>query len=334
MSSIQQPGDFRYVTPLTCTDTLWSAAYQDLTNRGAGVELTSETSSKVMLPFLQWQLDSVRPAPVPIKLNESPTPLCVIKMHAKQVPRHDLVICYGAGIDSTIAAAYAKQLGYDSPLLIQISYGATYDDKEREAGRKTVALLRKRHGTLKLLEVDVTPLPCEGNMPKGYIVPLRNALLASIAADVTVGSDPTPIWIVSNYRKIDDGVGAATDKGRRFFGEISEILSRFHSAPIMVSSPFLHLSKAQTITKFLGEMGGDPAVLSATTTCYHATEHRCAACFACFKLAMSLKLCDVSLPGFSLERVERQPGFLEYIKREQAKGRTLPEDWARLAGKP
>ncbi|MFA5750088.1 MAG: 7-cyano-7-deazaguanine synthase, partial [Candidatus Shapirobacteria bacterium] len=185
----------------------------------------------------------------------------------------DLVLMYGAGIDSTIAIWYALALGYKRIALFQVNYGAPYAGKEAQVTERLKEMLPSSVRIKRALPVfkgvpafNIT----EAKMGKGYIIPVRNAVLASIGAGI--GNN---VWIVANYRKIDDEPGAAVDKNRRFFADISYLLSRMLPEPITVSSPFLHLTKRQTIEWFIEELGRERAleILKLTTTCYHPSEH-------------------------------------------------------------
>lgn len=221
-----------------------------------------------------------------------------------------LTICYGAGVDSTIALYWALSKYCYTPEQVQllvVRYG-WMSDKERgtavdlfgprpladpahggdmDFAVHEISPTTKHLGTLGVgfVEVGLTPL-VPPTIRKAYVIPGRNAVFAAVGS---LYSDR--VWVVGNYRRVDDGKNAMRDKNRRFYAEVSCLLSQFHGHPVHVESPFQHLSKADAIHWFLGAYGENYGldILNRTTTCYHPTLHRCGQCAACEKLALTLE---------------------------------------------
>jgi 7-cyano-7-deazaguanine synthase in queuosine biosynthesis len=246
--------------------------------------------------------------------------------------RRRLVIMYGGGVDSTIAAYHAiKGLHYpfEQVCLVQVSYGAPYEKKEEIAFRELAPFFTNLG--ISCVNLALTPRIDhldEKGMPKGYIIPFRNAMLAAIGA--MYGET---VWIVANYRKVDDEPGAAVDKNRRFYGLMSQVLSEVYREPRRVESPFLHMSKADTIRYFREMVGRKKAieVLRKTTTCYHGEHHRCGTCYACAKFLLAVNdagLATDFLDQFATDPLE-SPQFQEYLQRELNKGRQVPAQWVK-----
>jgi len=243
---------------------------------------------------------------------------------------YEKVICCGGGIDSTLAILYLKMMGGDTPLLIHTDYGIPYNKKEIESLKKVLEIFERTFDlSLSLVSVQFdsrllgVPLT-EENLGKGYIIPARNLLLSTIASNY--GDD---IWIVANWRK-NDTVGAP-DKSRKFYGDMTELLSLSWGSEKRVSSPFLHLSKKETIEWAINLYGYEDILelLSQTTSCYSEkiNVYNCGECYACFKRWMATKGL-IDLP-FDKDPVEGKK-FVEYASREVDKGRSIPDAVRRI----
>jgi 7-cyano-7-deazaguanine synthase in queuosine biosynthesis len=180
----------------------------------------------------------------------------------------------------------------------------------------------------------------EDCFPAGYIIPNRNSVIAACAAFCD------EIWIVANYRKIDDEPGAAMDKCRKWYWTMTQILSEQMHKPTRVTSPFLHWSKADSLAWFIRAVGYTQAqhTMDHSVTCYSPGEGHCGQCFACFKKLLALYQltqnsdADVAkLAGYLVHSTEsfrkaiddRPSEFIPFISRELHKGRDvlLPPKW-------
>jgi 7-cyano-7-deazaguanine synthase in queuosine biosynthesis len=204
-------------------------------------------------------------------------------------PTRKLAILFSGGLDSTLATFHSEDIkGYDPDeiSLYHIDYGSPYSTKEYEVACK---LHKQYFAPLSFHHVRMAKCTwTEDQMHKGYIIPLRNTVLATVAAV----SGVSEIWVTSNFRKIDDEPGAAIDKGRRFYGELSDILSMQLGRPITVASPFLHITKTQTLQAWMDRYAIREAqdLLNSVISCYSPQQGRCGRCSACMKmLALSLE---------------------------------------------
>lgn len=261
--------------------------------------------------------------------------------------RRKLAICISGGIDSTIAVPWAiKELRYkpEDIVLVSTDYGAPYAQKEEV----TLSRVSKYwepldpHGRLGWVHLDFNlqytdeeghkydSIPVS-KMGKGYIIPNRNMAIAAAAAAYA-----DEVWIVANYRKVDDEPGAAMDKNRKFFWSLSQLLSQVYDFPVKITSPFLHMSKSDGIAWLTKEFGPQYArnILTETTTCYHPTERVCGNCYACFKAAASLfkigkQFPELNEPLFKarFDKYRGSEQFEEYLLREVKKGRDIPNDF-------
>lgn len=301
------------------------------------VEVERPSLSQDFTRFANWQLNaSSLGCNFDVKVTSAPAKrkYRLVADRPLYKDSYDLIIMYGCGIDSTVAIWYAHALNYPRVLAIHVDNGSPYREKEKQVASKLFKQFDVPASlfSIRLEDEDEKPYGpiTESEMGKGYIIPNRNAVYAAIGAifapaySVKAGAD---IWIVANYRKIDDEPGAAVDKNRRFYAEVSYLLSKMHKQPIRVTSPFLHMTKAASIEWFIDYVGRDYAleVLRATTTCYHPTEQRCARCYACSKLAMALE--PLGLYDEFFDR-DIDPVFMqEFVAREKAKGRKIPARW-------
>jgi 7-cyano-7-deazaguanine synthase in queuosine biosynthesis len=229
-----------------------------------------------------------------------------------QQRRRHLVICYGAGVDSTIAVWWAvHRLSYHPTDIVAVHVNYGWDSaKEKEYLDKVQKYFPVGVRAVELdLPVEVKP----ENLEHGWVLPGRNAYLAAIGSYFG-----NTIWIVSNARASEEG--STRDQGLRFFAEMTSLLSRMWVMPVRVESPVLHLSKVETMVWFKELLGVTRAkeILSNTTTCYDLEKQRCGSCYACFKLKHALmqsELDDSKLFQFEVNPLH-SPQAAEYARRE------------------
>jgi 7-cyano-7-deazaguanine synthase in queuosine biosynthesis len=251
-----------------------------------------------------------------------------------------LAICQSGGLDSMIACFWAiRELKIPSSHidLVFVDYGSPYNKKEIEVFKNLLSLYSCHFGVCRARIISLEGVKLDSSrFGKGYIIPNRNAVIASLAA-FSYGINE--IWISANFRKIDDEPGAAVDKNRRFFGTMTSLLSQATKSYTKVCSPFLHLSKSDIVKWFFepkcSGLSHEVAteLVRATTTCYDHVKLSCGHCFACHKKAAAFaKLYDELEPIRKLYdelygEIHKNPEFKEYISRERAKGREIPKLW-------
>lgn len=238
-----------------------------------------------------------------------------------RTPKH--IVCFGAGIDSTVLLYKMAQMFKQSDILaFYLDYGGPWSAKEKvraAAVRKAVAY------DLPGIQWMAGEVRTSNDKPlgliKGYILPGRNAMFMELAAELW--PDAEDILLAANYKK-DDTVGAV-DKGRLFFGDMTDILG------IRCWSPVLHRTKLQALLD-LDNPGTVQKILTMTTSCYDETSSACGTCYACFKrnlLCTTLKHDYEIGRQFNWENVphidiatDTLPDvYFEYAEREVAKGR-------------
>lgn len=228
------------------------------------------------------------------------------------VDNSEVAIGFGGGIDSYCALHYALGNGMRVHL-VHVDYGQPYFRQERSVFNR-ISLAWSTLGTdcrkdhienvffkdLKTLEESmevkfprdqlqfhtdskvVVPENQDGMDWENYIVPARNLLLAGVCAEYA-----RQIWIVATKRS-DETVGTP-DKTTRFYKQTSEILSQHYGMPFSVLSPFIGVSKFETVKNYLLHHGS-LETLKQTWSCYSPTfgasdewKKQCGTCYACFK---------------------------------------------------
>lgn len=206
----------------------------------------------------------------------------------------DLVICFGAGMDSYIAMFLPVTNTYDRVRVLHCDYGSPYFKQEREVFRKVMLGTdvfeqdQKRFAERWSVSFSQRTWICqsvEAVVPVGmdlswenYIVPARNLLLAAVAANYG-----DRVWVVANSRN-DETVGAR-DKTKQFYTQASRICSEFYQRNITVESPVITMSKMDMVRSHL-DAGYSIDALANTFSCYNPnqeTNEPCGVCYSCYK---------------------------------------------------
>lgn len=207
------------------------------------------------------------------------------------IPKGPVVLMSG-GIDSVIALLYLLDVyKYQNITALFVHYGSSYNDAELIAFRKLQALFLKIgwHNNVAFREFTDNATPLDSSkFGAGYIIPLRNALLASYA--VLFGDN---IFLTANWR-LNEHAGSG-DKGITFFSQISELLSQQYMQPMRVWSPFLHWKKEQAVTWLMNRFPKSYAeILHTTMSCYNPTNGKaCGECYACWKVARTFRTVNI-----------------------------------------
>jgi 7-cyano-7-deazaguanine synthase in queuosine biosynthesis len=202
-------------------------------------------------------------------------------------------LMFSGGLDSLISYHFALKTGH-IPQAIHVDLGHPYSSFENEA----IKVAEEK------FKIDVTRIDMKSLYPaiekrlSNQIIPSRNVLLATIGSMFN-----STVWI----NALDgEANGKEHDKSYRFFADSSELLSftnSFFQDHTNVTSPFLHLSKAETI-KWALENSLSKEDLFNTVTCYSGTHKKCGRCLTCVKRYMAFKLNGVEEPGYDFNPLE------------------------------
>lgn len=205
-----------------------------------------------------------------------------------------LVVCSG-GLDSVVAAAFAKRtLGYDIHL-IHFLYGSRAEGPEVEAV-KAVAAELKCELTLFPLNVyskDDSPLLDKDAAVAGgeagaefahEWVPARNLLLLAVATAFAEARSIETIILGNNLEE----AGAYPDNEPEFIAKFNDMLpfAVGDGKRMKVIMPVGNLMKHEIV-----RMGLDVgAPMHLTWSCYRAGEHHCGKCGPCFMRRTAFKI--------------------------------------------
>ncbi len=201
-------------------------------------------------------------------------------MGGSNVERKELTICMSGGMDSYVAYHYAmKELGYkpEEIFLLNFNIGQPYADKEKKA----LDSLGLQYHTINvdLIRPEFNNVPTETK----YIIPARNMLFSTLGA--MFGKK---VWIVG--MKFENHY-LMYDKNDAFFRYASLALSQAVGEETIVETPFGEHTKTDIIK---WAVDNNVPNLSATTSCYHPTKHRCGECSLCFKRYIAMKAAGIS----------------------------------------
>lgn len=280
---------------------------------------------KNLIDYICWQLDC-NSHDIRIEKGASAYSHCLPTSHG-------MALGVSGGIDSTIAVYYGTMMYRKKPLLINVQYGSPYYEAEAYAIQNILGSTVHIEcvTNLGLNQTATGPVECVTNytldsniFPDGYIIPLRNSLIASVISDYA-----NNIWLGVNYRALNSSNIANSgvrDKGIDFFCRISELLSLLHNEPIIVTSPFLHLSKKDIILWYIENKEDGVDILAKTVSCYHPIKNNdvwigCGRCYTCWKKAKAVKELDI-IDAFKWDKHPfTDPCVSNYEDKEKNKGR-------------
>ena len=207
----------------------------------------------------------------------------------------NLSLMFSGGLDSVIAYQYALKGGY-TPQAIFVNMGQSNSQKEQEAIAKLPASLRPDVDFINMKEL----VPLLSSKLSNQIIPSRNVMLATIGSMFN-----STVWL-----GVLDGEqnGKEHDKSPQFFRETSKLLSftnDFFQDQTNITSPFLHMTKAQTIGWAL-KNNIKKEDLFETTSCYDSKEQKCGKCLTCYKRYTAFLLNDIKEPGYASDPMESE----------------------------
>jgi 7-cyano-7-deazaguanine synthase len=185
------------------------------------------------------------------------------------IPKRIIHLLSG-GLDSVTMLQYLCDIGHSVHCLLA-DYGQPHV-KELEFARRSVS-------RLSLLKTEVK-LPGLGGLTKAsWIVPNRNAILLSVAANIAVQAQADTVTIGCNA----DDAAQFPDCRPEFLDSYNDTL-RQAGIQVEVCAPFLHYSKAK-----IGGMARDLGITRKDVwTCYLGGVEPCGDCPACVKLKVAL----------------------------------------------
>jgi 7-cyano-7-deazaguanine synthase in queuosine biosynthesis len=169
-------------------------------------------------------------------------------------------VCVSGGLDSFVAYRLACAR-CPSAWGVHLRLDTDYEWKEVDAVRKQVPKDR-------LIEVDLRRFDLERLNSWAHIIPLRNAVAVSAAAEYSYGT----VWLAALEGEMRG------DKSARFFEEASK------ATGLEVGTPFADKTKADVIAWALSEqLATAQELLDQTVTCFGYTQGHCGKCRACLR---------------------------------------------------
>jgi len=207
----------------------------------------------------------------------------------------NLSLLFSGGLDSVIAYQYALKGGYN-PTAIYVDMGQSNAEKEKEAISKLPSSLKPELNVINMQEL----IPLLSSRLSNQIIPSRNVMLATIGSMFN-----STVWL-----GVLDGEqnGKEHDKSPKFFRDTSSLLSFTNENfqdQTNITSPFLHMTKAETIGWALAN-NIKKEDLFETTSCYDSKESKCGKCLTCYKRYTSFLLNDIIEPGYETNPLESE----------------------------
>jgi len=212
------------------------------------------------------------------------------------------VILLSGGMDSTTAAYWAHDEGYDL-IGLAFNYGSKHNDIEHEHARKTADLLGFPFQRIPMLWINdlfkSDLLSAGGDIPEGHyaeatmkrtVVPFRNGIMLSAAIGFAESNDCEAV-IIGNHA----GDHAVYPDCRTEF--IEAISAAAHSGTyngVKILSPFCEITKAD-----IAALGSELNVNWLDTwSCYNGTDTHCGRCSTCVERAEAFHDAKVADPTF------------------------------------
>jgi len=222
------------------------------------------------------------------------------------------IISLSGGLDSCVAAAIAKDNGYNLALL-HIDYGQLTKDRERQAFNDiadfynvcTTMRLITKLASLKAIggsAITDTTIP----IPKGQLkrdevpisyVPFRNAHLLSTAVSWAEVLSASAIY-VGFVEEDSSGYPDCSESFLKAFETTANIGTK-PETKIDFHAPLVHMKKSEIVTKGL-EL---KAPLELTWSCYQNESEACGQCDSCL----------LRLAGFNKARVSDPISYKKYL---------------------
>jgi len=197
------------------------------------------------------------------------------------------VALLSGGMDSSVMVAWAHELEWEVHGLT-ILYGSKHNQREARSAKWIGKKYCKSHKILrldglgKLLQSDL--IKGSTKIPKGAgsIVPMRNAIMLSIASGYAISKGVKYIYLATHYGDHE----VYPDCRTIFNRSIKDALWEGSEGKVILSFPFQYESREYIIN--LGEkLGVD---FNKTWSCYMGGEKPCGKCGACIERKKVFKL--------------------------------------------
>ncbi len=182
--------------------------------------------------------------------------------------RYSDILLFSGGLDSFIAYYYLNK-----PQTLYVDLHHKYAIKEKEAVVELSKLLKMN--TI----IDSSTLDLSKHEEADADIPMRNMFLAMNAA--YYGDN---VYVISQR-----GETSIPDRSPKFFSMASKDISFLMKKPIMVSTPFLKMTKT-IMVKWYIENDYSVENLLKTVSCFSSTNGKqCGKCGSCFRRFISLE---------------------------------------------
>lgn len=190
------------------------------------------------------------------------------------------------GLDSTVALAYAKDVGHQIVGAVSFNYGSKHNDREWQAAQE----IAREYG-VPIVRFDLPfinehfksdLLKTGGDIPEGHyadpsmkrtVVPFRNGIMLAIAAGYAESIEAKAILLGNHYG--DHAI--YPDCRKDFVMPMAEAIRAGTYAQVELFTPFTTWTKSQIVA--MGAGLGVP--MSKTYSCYNGREKHCGKCGTC-----------------------------------------------------
>jgi len=155
--------------------------------------------------------------------------------------KHDLVLLYSGGYDSTLLLKMAIHAGF-SPVCLLIDYGQKHVE-ELEYAKKMCQKIGVSYFVLKIELNTPSNLTKEAKTYEGvspYHVPARNLIFIGLAVSYAEGHDIPLVWYGANY---EDREKLFPDCYQEWVYRINELLAINGSSKVRIEAPLLGMTK-------------------------------------------------------------------------------------------
>lgn len=238
----------------------------------------SSMTAQMVEPYSAWMFDSKG---------------AVRLLGGEQDPKRVLVVCSG-GLDSVVAAAWAKAQGY-KVTLVHFRYGSRAEGPEIQAVLAVAEYLNVRYWMPAMdiyQESDSPLLQADSEIAGGEAgaefahewVPARNLVMLSIATAMAEARGFDTLVLGNNLEE----AGAYPDNEPEFIARFNDLLpfAIGDGKKLRVVMPVGNLMKHEIVA--LGHQLGAP--LELTWSCYRSGEQHCGTCGPCFMRRTAFKI--------------------------------------------